>query len=225
MSETTEPQEGVPPEEPPPETEAPPEKTEREIGWERRINRLTSRVTSVSRERDELAGRLAALEQRANGQSQGQELSPEIQHMIRAEAQRLAAADREAERTTAFHAAGQKAHEDWPERCQNLMAMGADPQIAQLLVEMPDGARVAGELSDDPEALERIAAIRTERGRAIALGQYAAKLEGKQTRTVSRAPKPPTPVTGRTSPKFDEYNASAQELVERYMKQQMEQRR
>ncbi len=54
--------------------------------------------------------------------------------------------------------------------------MGADANFAQLLVEMPDGVRVAGALAADPAEVERIAGLRSERARAVALGKYAATL-------------------------------------------------
>src|SRR5215472_7997340 len=183
MSDTAKDAPPPPPEEtPPPPAETPSElPPAKEAGeddrHERRWNRLTARLSTISRERDELAGRLAQLEQTAQQQSNGQQLQPEVQHYIRQEAVRLAQADRDQERTRTFHSSGHDAYADWGQRCQNLIAMGADPQIAQLLVEMPNGVKVAGELSEDPEALERIASIQTERGRAVALGQFAARLE------------------------------------------------
>lgn len=227
MSETTE---GAPP----PEAEEPkqpvageaPEQAEEQRPEDRRWARLTARFSTLSRERDELAQRVAHLEQARHQATTGEQPpSPELQNYIRAEAQRLAEEARVEERKQSFHAAGSAAYEDWQERCQNLIAMGADPGLAALLVDMPNGAKLAGELHDNPDELERIASIRSERGRAVALGQFAAKLEQRPARTVSRAPRPPTPVTGRAEPKFNEYQASAQDLVAHYTKQAMEQQR
>jgi hypothetical protein len=146
---------------------------------------------------------------------------------VRAEAAKLAAEERTKDRVTAFHAAGQAAHSDWAERCQNLQAMGADAQMSHILIEMDDGARVAGALADDPEALERIAGIGTERGRAIALGKFAASLPAaRPARTpVSRAPAPIRPVTGVANPVFNEFTATPDQLVEFYSRQAMKRRR
>ena len=110
------------------------------------------------------------------------------------------------------------------------MQMGADAGFTQLLVEMPEGARVAGALADDPEELERIAAIKTERGRAIALGKYAAKLpeekpQAAPRRAVSRAPAPIRPVNGTANPTFNEYTTDdASALAQHYMRESMERR-
>lgn len=233
MSETIEePGQSVPiepepkPAETPAEQQPEREKTPEELGLERRVNRLTSRVSLTTRENEELKQQLAQLRQAQQQAATGQQQpSPELQQYIQQEAQRIAQAERLEERKRDFHAAGQAAYEDWQERCQNLMAMGADAGLAALLVETPNGAKLAGELHDNPDELERIASIQSERGRAIALGQFAAKLEQRPARTVSRAPRPPQPVTGRTTPTFNEYTADAQTLVEFYRKQAMEQQR
>jgi hypothetical protein len=131
------------------------------------------------------------------------------------------------ERAERFHEAGRAQYPDWKERCADLMEMGADSQIAELLLELPDGAKVAGALHDDPEELQRIAGLRTERARAIALGNYAASLAPRaRTPRVSNAPPPIKPLanpTARTT--FNEYTASADELAEYYAKQAMDARR
>lgn len=220
----------VPPPEPevettkPPEAEPKPEPQPEPDPLERRFSRLTARLSNVARERDELAQRLASIEQqqRAQYQPQAQQVDQQTAAYIQQEAQRLNAAGRMEEKSRSFHEAGGEAYPDWQDRCRNLMAMGADPQFAELLIELPNGHKVAGALADEPEELERIAAIRTERGRAIALGQYAAKLDGRPVRQQSNAPKPITPVTSRSTPRFNEYNADAQTLVQHYARQALE---
>ncbi|HUD58673.1 MAG TPA: hypothetical protein VMQ99_04150 [Acetobacteraceae bacterium] len=150
-------------------------------------------------------------------------------------AQRMRMQIREEERaklqTDGFHAQGQQQFSDWKEKCDDLVAMGADAGFARLLVEMPggEGVRVVAALANDPDAVQRISRIETERGRAIALGKYAATIEAGDNghaRTtapaVTRAPAPIRPVTGRASPQFNEYTASGDQLVERYMRQNLE---
>lgn len=240
MSDTSQQDEELRPTPPSPSAEPPPtdprgdgaaeqperEKTPEELGLERRVSRLTSRVTQTTRERDELAQRVAQLEQSRQQAASGQQPpSPELQRYIYEEAQKLAQAQVWKDREQAFHAAAAAAYPDWEERRHNLVAMGADAELAELLVETPNGARLAGELHDNPDELERIASIRTRTGRAVALGQFAAKLEQRPARTVSRAPRPPQPVTGRASPAFNEYNASAQDLVAFYAKKAMDEQR
>lgn len=213
----------------PPPTEAaePQQEHEEQRPEDRRWARLTARFSTVSRERDELAQRVAQLEQSRQQAASGQQPpSPELQQYIQQEAQKLAAAQVRQDREQAFHTAAYAAYPDWEERRHNLVAMGADAELAELLVETPNGARLAGELHDNPDELERIAAIRTRTGRAVALGQFAAKLEQRPARTVSRAPRPPQPVTGRASPAFDEYGKhDPQVLVEYYRQQDMERRK
>ena len=113
--------------------------------------------------------------------------------------------------------------------------MGADGGFAALLVEMPDGVKVAAALANDPDQVEHIAGLRSERARAVALGKYAASIEGDgasggngHARTtapaVTRAPAPIRPVTGRAAPTFNEYTADGQTLVERYMKADLDSR-
>ena len=195
---------------------------EAESRFNKRIGYLRSQATQAARDRDELAARLAALEQhiRAGGQAQ-----PDPQQQIEAEVQRRAEAVRTQDRINAFHATGREAYPDWQQRCADLQAMGADAQIAALLVEMQDGPKVAAALRDAPEEIEHIASLRGERARAIALGQFAARLEAKPARNVSRAPAPPPPVRGRSSPQFNEQQATTQQLVDFYAAKAMESRR
>jgi hypothetical protein len=112
------------------------------------------------------------------------------------------------------------------------MGMGADAQFASLLVDMPDGARVAAALAGEPDEVQRIANLRSERARAVALGKFAASIEDTPARTnglsqerqVTRAPAPVRPVTGRASPVFNEYTASANQLVDKYMREALQSR-
>jgi hypothetical protein len=209
-----------------PETPAEEQPTEREkeqaSRYDKRIGYLRSQATQAARDRDEMAARLAAIEMqlRAGGQAQ-----PDPQQIIQAEAQRLAEQQRTQDRINSFHSAGRDAYPDWQQRCNDLQAMGADAQIAALLVEMPDGHRIAAALRDTPEELEHIASLRGERARAIALGQFAERATAKPTRAVSRAPAPPRPIQGRASPVFNEQQATTEQLVEHYARQAMEQRR
>jgi hypothetical protein len=132
------------------------------------------------------------------------------------------------ERAQRFHEEGRSQYPDWAERAKDLMEMGADAGFAELLLELPDGAKVAGALHDDPEELQRITSLRTERARAIALGNYAASLAPRTTRTprVSNAPAPIKPLSSGTArAAFNEYTASADELAEYYAKQAMDARR
>jgi hypothetical protein len=154
-------------------------------------------------------------------------LTPEQQawldQRVAAEVQRKATE----ERAQRFHDLGRTQFPDWKERCADLMEMGADASFAELLLELPDGAKVAGALHDDPEELQRITSLKSERARAIALGNYAATLAPRvRTPRVSQAPAPIKPIsnpTARTA--FNEYTASADDLAEYYAKQAMDARR
>jgi hypothetical protein len=138
-------------------------------------------------------------------------------------------------RTETFHNQGQAAFPDWKQRCDDLVKMGADANFAQLLVEMPEGVKVAAALAADPAEVERIANLRSERARAVALGKYAATIEdappargnGHTTPPpqVTRAPAPIRPVTGRANPQFNEYTAPPEQLVDVYLKRDLERAR
>jgi hypothetical protein len=213
-----------------PETPAEEQPSEREKEQEsrftKRIGTLRAQLTQAGRDREELAARLASIEAqiRANGQTI-QQADPATQQVINAEAQRIAEAQRTQDRVQGFHSAGRDAYPDWQQRCTDLQAMGADSQIAALLVEIQDGHRVAAALRDAPEDLEHIASLRGERARAVALGQFAERLAAKPTRNVSRVPAPPKPVSGRVNPSFVEQQATTAQLVDFYAAQAMERRR
>lgn len=208
--------------------EAPPEPDpkEAEARLNKRIAFLRAQASTAQRERDQFAARLAAVEAQARqAQPQQQPVDPQIQQAIQAEAHRISEHERTQERIQAFHAEGREAYPDWPQRMNDLQAMGADAEMANLLVSMTGGHKIAAALRDEPEELERIAALRGERARAIALGQYAAKLAATPTRQISRAPPPPKPVQGRVAPVFNEQQATTDQLVDFYAKQAMERRR
>ena len=238
MSETTEAPEGTPAPEPEP-TPAPepvpdtdeqtPDQTPRreaEPKEDRRIAQLRARLGAAEREQEAQRAELEFYRRQAQQQAPHDD-TPE-QRYQRERAQIRAEVEMQI-RTERFHAEAYEQYPDWDKRRDDLVKMGADPGIAAMLVEMPGGVRVAGALADDPSELQRIAAIKSERGRAIALGKYAATLENDggsapAPRQVTRAPAPIRPVTGRAAPQFNEYTADGQTLVDRYMKQDMDRR-
>ncbi len=146
---------------------------------DRRIAALSARVSAAEARAQQAEAEATRYRQHSPLEQQRPELTPEL----RVEVERLAAQMREQERgrekAESFHELGRESYADWEERCKNLIAMGADNGVAEILVEMKDGARIAGALADDPEALQRISSIKTERGRAISLGMYAASLADK----------------------------------------------
>src|SRR6185436_6956259 len=198
---------------------------------DRRIAALRARLGAAEREQQRQSAELAYWRQQAAGQPQQQE-TPEQQAMryrqeVRGEVESQL-------RTERFHAEGGAQYGDWSAKCKDLVDMGADPHFAQLLVEMPEGVRVAAALADDPDAVERISKIGTERGRAIALGKYAATMESSSGAAaparaappspLTRAPAPIRPVTGRAAPTFNEYTASGSQLADFYAKQALDRR-
>jgi hypothetical protein len=194
---------------------------------EKRIAQLSARMAALAARNDELERRI---QQPPPPRPVELPQTPEeFERLVEQRAEQKADEKAARARAVAFHQQGIAEHgkDAWAVRCNNLQAMGADAGMAQLLIEMPNGPRVAASLADDPEELERIAAISTATGRAIALGQYAATLAAPARRTapVSRAPAPIRPVTGVANPVFNEYTASAEELMDYYSKQAMERRR
>ena len=210
--------------------EAEPQPTEdkpRQSRGDRRIAVLSARLHAQQAEIERLQRSQAPPPQAPQAWPQTPE---ELERLIDQRADAKAAQRAQNDRAEAFHEAGRTAYADWSDRCQSLMQMGADAGFSQILVEMADGARVAGALADDPEELERLTAIKTERGRAIALGKYAASLPPDKPaaaprRAISRAPAPIRPVTGAVNPEPNEYTMTADQLVAHYSKRAMDARR
>lgn len=244
MSETTEAPEGAPapePEptpapEPAPDTDeqtpdpVPPrrEADEARDKEDRRIRQLVAKNAARDRENEELRRELDSYRRQAQQQAPQNETPEQTMRRIELEAEQRAEAKLLARR---FHEEGNAQYRDWNQKTKDLIDMGADPGMATLLIEMPGGVRVAAALAEDPTELQRIVSIPSERGRAIALGKYAATLDSdagaapaRSTPQVTRAPAPIRPVTGRAAPQFNEYTASGQDLVDRYMKQNLENR-
>lgn len=215
------------------ETEAPEQTPEEQRAArdkeDRRIAQLRARLGAAEREQARQAAELAFWRQQGAQAAQVEE-TPE-QRYQRERAQIRSEVEAQI-RTETFHQQGASAYGDWKQRCDDLVKMGADAGFAQLLVEMPDGVKVAAALANDPDQVERIANLRSERARAVALGKYAATIEDSNgaaparsaASQVTRAPAPIRPVTGRASPTFNEYTADGQTLVDRYMKADLDKR-
>ena len=188
---------------------------------DRRFAQLTAQMAAAQRVQAQQAAELEYW--RNQHQQQPANDTPEAQHArVVAQIRVEEAAKLRAEQ---FHSQGRDEYSDWQQRCSSLMSMGADAGFAALLVDMPGGAKVAAALADDPEEVQRIASISSERGRAVALGKYAATVETRpapRAAPVTRAPAPVRPVSGRASPTFNEYTANAQELADHYFKQNLE---
>lgn len=239
MSETTEqprsepaPEPQVTTEAPAPETDAPEQEEERKSRGDRRFAELTAKLSAAERQAAQRDAELEFYRRQAQQVPQADETPEQRYHRERAGIR----AEVEAQiRTETFHQAGEAQFNDWRQRCDDLVKMGADANFAQLLVEMPggEGVKVAAALAADPSEVERIASLRTERARAVALGKYAATLDdaphvpraASTAPTTTRAPAPIRPVTGRVSPAFNEYTANADQLADFYMKQAMDRRR
>lgn len=204
------------------ETPAEPEKP-KPSREDRRFASLSARLTAGEQERARLQAENEHYRRQINPQPE-RPITPDDIPRIVEERVAAAVAQREAQsRVESFHKAGQAAYPDWQERCQSLMQMGADGPMSELLVEMPEGAKVAAALADDPEELEKIAGLKTERARAIALGRFAAAMESKPpppARNVSRAPAPIRPISSGTARiDVDESRMTSAQLVEFYSKQ------
>jgi hypothetical protein len=242
MSETTDPQDGATQAEPAatddttpiaPGTEGaatepvvePEHKPSRE---DRRIAALTARLAAGENERARLAGELDAYRRKTPTEPDKPLTVEDIPRVVEEKVAAEVARRAEIAKVEGFHAAGRAAYPDWQDRCSSLMAMGADPEFAKLLVETEDGAKIAAALADDPEELERIVGLKSDRGRAMALGKYAAEMAGKPapvSRSVSRVPPPIRPLgNGAVRTEFNESKATAQELVEYYTKQENKRR-
>lgn len=189
----------------------------------KRIARLTAKLSAESAARRALEARWQASEMNRNANPAEGGLAPEAQRLAEQRAEQLYQQRVANEKVNSFHEAGKTAYTDWQEKCAALIEMGGDAQFADLLVDMPDGARVAAALADDPEEMERIAGLKTERARAIALGKYSAAMEAKGAlaKPVSKAPPPVVPLrSGPVRTVFNESTATPEQLVEYYSKQE-----
>ena len=213
--------------EPAPSPESEPEPKPKPTDEEgRRVAALRARLGAAEREREAQRAELEFYRRQAQQQPPAQETQEQAAMRLRAEVR----AEVEAKiRAETFHEQGASQFSDWRQRCDDLVKMGADAGFAQMLVEMPEGTKVAAALAEDPAAVERIASLRTERARAVALGKYAATVDDTPSRAavptprpVSSAPAPIRPVSGRASPVFNEYTATSQQLADFYMRQNLE---
>jgi hypothetical protein len=196
---------------------------------DRRIAALSARLSAGEAERGRLQAQIDAMRRGEQQPEQQVQIPQEWQPVLDREVEARVAARAAQQAREAFHAAGRAAHADWKERCDSLIEMGADARFAELLVETPDGHRVAAALADEPEELERIAALRSDRARAIELGKFAARLETKpapprRAAQVSRAPAPIRPVNGSVNPSPDPYQMDPQQAVAYFSKLDMDSR-
>ena len=164
----------------------------------RRIAQLTARQHAEAARAEAAEARARELETRLARQQAGEQAPPgtpqaDIDRLV---AQRVAQLDAQRQ-TQAFHDAGRAelGADKWAQTCTDLLDMGADAQLAELLIELPGGPKVAAALAADPAELQRIAGLRTERGRAVALGQYAERVSAK-----AAAPKAPPPTSNAPAP-------------------------
>ena len=206
------------------------ERQQRESRGDRRFAAITAKLSAAERIQQQQAAELEFYRRQAQSQPPADETPEQRYHRERAAIR----ADVETQiRTERFHEQGATEFGDWKQRCDDLVKMGADANFAQLLVEMPDGVRVAGALATDPAEVERIAGLRSERARAVALGKYAATLgdngnghaRAAAPLPATRAPAPVRPVTGRAAPVFNEYTASPEALADYYLKKDLERAR
>ena len=111
----------------------------------RRIAAMSARIAAGEQERARLASELEALRQRtAPPPATALITADDIPRIVEERVAAELAARQSQERRERFHEAGYAAFKDWDDRCNSLVAMGADPGFASLLLEVPDGARVAG---------------------------------------------------------------------------------
>jgi hypothetical protein len=243
MSETTDtPQPGVsepaPEPQPEPDTPAPadaPEPTEGDEQPEpkpsradRRFAELTAKLDALSRQNAQREEELAHWRRQAAQVPPADETPEQREYRVR---DQIRTEERFRLQVERFHAEGASQYDNWQKLCDDVKDMGADAPLSRLIVEMPEAVKVVAALAEDPAAVQRISNIQSERGRAIALGKFAATIESQGPAAVrapvavTRAPAPVRTVTGRAAPTFDPYRATGQELVERWSRDAMESQR
>jgi len=243
MSETTDtPQPGVSetaPEPQPQPTETPADDTARDTTEgdeqpepkpsraDRRFAELTAKLDALSRENARREEELAHWRRQAAQVPPADETPEQREYRVR---EQIRDEERFRLQVERFHAEGASQFDNWAKLCEDVKQMGADAPLSRLIVEMPEAVKVVAALADDPAAVQRISNIQSERGRAIALGKFAAAIEDRPAIpraapvAVTRAPAPVRTVTGRASPTVNPYTMTGQEAVDYFMRQDLESR-
>ena len=182
----------------------------------KRINALTRRGAEAERERDALRAQLAAAQALIGAQQPaGEETAPTApaapltDEVIRARAAELNAAERFQERTRDLISKGAKelGADTWNEKTGILAEMGATGNQAfmQALAELPDAHKLVAHLADDLDTLSGLLG-RSPVAMAAEMGRIAAAISTPVQRSLSAAPKPVAPVTGRVTAEPDVYD-------------------
>lgn len=198
------------------DVEAQPQPEKKPDGVQKRINELTAKARAAERRAEEVERQLQELQQRPKEpESQAKPSIDQFQNYdeyVEALAdwktdQKLSARDKAASERQAKQSA-QREHETFRTRVESQVDQGrsefddfddvviqnpdlpVSPTMAQALVEMEEGHKVAYYLGKNPEEAADIASMSPTR-QAIALGRIEAKLAVKPpAKTVSNAPEP-----------------------------------
>jgi hypothetical protein len=189
---------------------------------DRRIAAMSARMAAQAAQIERLeAERQARAQQPQTG-------DPDTERLIEERVSRRIAELQAEQKVVEFKVEGAKLAANFQERCNDLIDMGCDADFSHILLQLPNPAQVAFALSEDPAAVEEMVKLKTPTARAIALGKYAATIEGRPAPMprVSRAPAPPRTVNGSNRVEFNPYTAGNSAdgnsaLTDYYMKEQM----
>ncbi len=190
---------------------------------EKRIATLSARMAAQAAHIERLEADRQARQQQPPADS-----DPETERRIEERVTRRIAEIQAEQKVVEFKIEGNKLTPNFQDRCNDLIDMGCDTAFSHILLELPNAAAVAFALSEDPAAVQEIVGLKTPTARAIALGKYAATIEGTPPPMprVSRAPAPPRQVNGTQRVEFNPYTAGNSSdgnaaLTDYYMKEQM----
>ncbi len=192
----------------------------------RRFAAIMERARLETQRADEAEARAKRLEEllaARNGGGDGEDKPASGQQLTReqilAEARRIVAEERLAERRNTIVQAGVKEFgtDAWNEKSAVLHAMGAldRPDFMEALLDQDDAHQLIATLADDPDQLQAILAKRPA-SMAAAIGRLAAEMNAQTPKPeISKAPAPIKPLTtARSVPPPDPAKMTEREYIE-----------
>lgn len=184
------------------------------------IDRLTREKHEARREVDQLRAELELLKAARGGNSETEQKPAAgfSEADIQRRAEEIVARQRSAERTRSLISEGVKefGQEDWNAKTGIIAALGAtdNPAFMRALAAIPAGHKVAVALADEPDRLASLLSLEPLE-MAAEMGRMAVEVGAPKAKTISNAPKPITPVTGRgaAAPDINDPNLSMKEWV------------
>lgn len=179
-------------------TESPEEKAKKEPWFQKRIGELTRDKYEAKRLADTAAQEAAQLREQLARVQQGEhiEQSPnDVQTLVQREAARLLAEKTFNDTCNKVYEAGKAEFPDFDQSVKNLQMVGINRDFLELATTSDAGAKLLHHLGNDLDEAARIATLPPVQ-MARELTRLEIKLSQTQTKPVSNAPAPITPIAG-----------------------------